>query len=125
MRPVNDTFNDSGVFRNARDGYLHALGTVRAAALRHRLPLWNYFSASGCYESKAKDIHGVSADPTEAEMRWEIFSSLAYGARGILVSAAAPFASSFEEAQRKRLHSGSTTRRRTKRVTAFPRGPAS
>ena len=25
MRPVNDTFNDSGVFRNARDGYLHAL----------------------------------------------------------------------------------------------------
>eukprot|EP01052_Picozoa_sp_SAG31_P000592 SAG31_NODE_17_length_35773_cov_25.999271_17_plen_145_part_00 len=66
MRPVNDTYNESGVWRNSRDGYLHALSTVRAAALRHRLPFWNYFKASGVYESVAKDARGINPAPTEA-----------------------------------------------------------
>ena len=61
--------NESGVFRNARDGYLHALSTVRSAALRANVPLWNYFKAAGIYESKAKDRNGINPAPTEAEIR--------------------------------------------------------
>ena len=39
---------------------------VRAAALRHNLPMWNYFKTSGVYESVAKDAHGINPAPTEA-----------------------------------------------------------
>jgi hypothetical protein len=84
MRPCNDTYNESGVFRNSRDSYLHALSTVRYAALRANIPFWNYFKASGIYETKAKDARGVNPDPTESEIRWQIFHSLTYGARGVL-----------------------------------------
>ena len=66
MRHVNDTYNESGIFRNSRDGYLHALSTVRNASLNHGRPMWNYFKASGVYESVAKDAHGVNPAPTEA-----------------------------------------------------------
>ena len=84
MRPRNDTYNESGVFRNSRDSYLHALSTVRSAALHAKIPFWNYFKASGIYETKAKDARGVNPDPTESEIRWQIFHSLTYGARGVL-----------------------------------------
>ena len=50
--------------------------TVRAAALRANVPLWNYFKAAGIYESKAKDRNGINPAPTEAEIRCDHVYSL-------------------------------------------------
>jgi len=57
-----------------RDGYFKNLETVRAAAQRHNLPFWNIVLANA---------HFSYAEPTAAGLRFQLYTSLAYGARGI------------------------------------------
>ncbi len=57
-----------------RDGYFQNLETVRAAALRHKVPFWNIVLANAHYSY---------AEPTEAGLRFQAYTTLAYGARGI------------------------------------------
>ncbi len=65
MRPDRDT----------RDDYCANLETLRVEALKAGIPFWNYF-----YSMPFND----RIDPTEAQIRWQIFTSLAYGAKGVL-----------------------------------------
>jgi len=65
MRPDSDT----------RDAYCKNLETFRQHALRARIPFWNYFYSMP---------FANRMDPTEAQIRWQIFTSIAYGAKGIL-----------------------------------------
>lgn len=65
MRPDRDT----------RDAYLENLEVFRRQSLAAQIPFWNYF-----YSMPFAD----RLDPTEAQIRWQIFASLAYGAKGIL-----------------------------------------
>lgn len=65
MRPDKDT----------RDAYLSDIDTMRRHALKAGIPWWNYFNSMP---------FGPHYDPTEAQLRWQIFSSVAYGARGVL-----------------------------------------
>jgi hypothetical protein len=51
------------------------LEIIRAAALRHRVPAWNGILAWS---------HSVYASPTPAQMRWQVWTSLAYGMQGIM-----------------------------------------
>ncbi len=57
-----------------RDGYFQNLEAVREAALRHGLPFWNIVLANA---------HFHYAEPTEAGLRFQLYTTLAYGGRGI------------------------------------------
>ncbi|MGH7787518.1 MAG: hypothetical protein ACRERC_11665 [Candidatus Binatia bacterium] len=57
-----------------RSSFFTNLETVRAVALRHGLPFMLIVLAMP---------HGPYRDPTEAELAWQVFHALAYGARGI------------------------------------------
>jgi len=65
MTPTKDT----------RDAYLGDLAVMRKHALLNEIPWWNFFNTMP---------FGPHYDPTEAQLRWQIFSSVAYGARGVL-----------------------------------------
>ena len=56
-------------------GYRANLGVLRAESLRAGIPFWNFFNNVGW---------STHSDPTEAQMRWQVFTSLAYGAKGVL-----------------------------------------
>ena len=57
-----------------RQGYFQNLETVRAAALRHKLPFWNIVLSNS---------HFHYAEPTPAGFRFQLYTTLAYGGRGI------------------------------------------
>lgn len=65
MRPGND----------ARPVYRANLECFRKHALAANIPFWNYFFCMP---------FGDHIDPTEAQIRWQIFTSVAYGAKGVL-----------------------------------------
>ncbi len=57
-----------------RSTFFSSLGTVRDVALRHDLPFMLIVLAMP---------HANYRDPTEAELAWQVFHALAFGARGI------------------------------------------
>jgi hypothetical protein len=57
-----------------RNGYFQNLEAVRDAAQRHGLPFWNTVLANA---------HFRYAEPTEAGLRFQLYTTLAYGGRGI------------------------------------------
>jgi Beta-galactosidase len=65
MRPERDTRND----------YCANLESFRKQSLAAGIPFWNYFC------SMPFNDH---LDPTEAQLRWQMFASVAYGAKGVL-----------------------------------------
>lgn len=60
---------------NERGDYFENLEIIRRMGIKHRTP-FNYILLSM--------PHGPYRDPSEAELRWQVFTSLAYGARGIM-----------------------------------------
>jgi hypothetical protein len=57
-----------------RDGYFQNLEAARAAAQRHNLPFWNIVLAVA---------HFDYAEPTNGGLNFQMYTTLAYGARGI------------------------------------------
>ena len=57
-----------------RGGYFDNLEVIRAAALRQGIPFWNIVLSNA---------HFTYADPSPAGLRFQIYTTLAYGARGI------------------------------------------
>lgn len=100
LRPVYGDGSDAGVYRehvaryvqqvrpsfisfdhyplltdgSIRPTYFLNWALIREAGLAANLPTWFYVQAVG---------HGVMKEPTEAEMWWNITTSLAYGCKGI------------------------------------------
>lgn len=60
---------------DGRDGYCVNLLAMREHSLKANIPFWNFFNIMP---------YGPHTDPTEAQLRWQIYSSLAYGAKGVL-----------------------------------------
>jgi hypothetical protein len=58
-----------------RDGYCENLDVIRGHAMQAGIPFWNFFNIMP---------YGRHYDPTEAQVAWQIYTSLAYGARGVL-----------------------------------------
>lgn len=58
-----------------RDGYCRNLAAMRKYSNIYRIPFWNFFNTMP---------FGPHHDPTESHLRWQIYSSLAYGAKGVL-----------------------------------------
>lgn len=65
MRPDKDT----------RAAYRENLEVFRRLSLQAGIPFWNYFYSMP---------FGDRMDPTEAQIRWQIHTSIAYGAKGVL-----------------------------------------
>lgn len=57
-----------------RDGYFQNLETVRSVGLRHGMSFWNVVLSNA---------HFHYAEPTQGGLSFQVFTSLAYGARGI------------------------------------------
>lgn len=57
-----------------REGYFANLESVRRAALEHSLPFWNIILTTAHFNYR---------ETTDADVRFQMYTSLAYGARGI------------------------------------------
>ncbi|MEW6750316.1 MAG: hypothetical protein AB1505_04980 [Candidatus Latescibacterota bacterium] len=66
--------------QDGREAYCADLAVMRRHALRHAVPFWEFSNTMP---------YGPHTDPTEGQLRWQVFASLAYGARGMGRSAAA------------------------------------
>ena len=60
---------------DGRDAYCENLASMRTHSLRAGIPFWNFFNTMP---------YGPHTDPTEAQLRWQITASLAYGAKGVM-----------------------------------------
>lgn len=60
---------------DGRGNYCRNLAVMREYALREDIPFWNFFNVMP---------YGPHTDPTEAQLRWQIFTSIAYGAKGVM-----------------------------------------
>ena len=60
---------------DGRDNYCANLGVMRKQSLEAGIPFWNFFNTMP---------YGPHTDPTEDQLRWQIYTSLTYGARGVL-----------------------------------------
>ena len=58
-----------------RQGYLDNMETMRKYSLKKGIPHWNFFNVMP---------YGPHFDPTEAQIKWQIYTSLAYGSKGVL-----------------------------------------
>jgi len=61
--------------RDGRDRYCSNLAVLREKALLAKIPFWNFFNSMP---------YGPHTDPTESQLRWQIYASVAYGAKGVL-----------------------------------------
>ena len=71
------------VSEDTREDYVNNLRIVSVIATRAQLPMWLYFNIVP-YGSGVKMPHEGHSDPTEAQVRWQISTALAYGATGLL-----------------------------------------
>ncbi len=60
---------------DGRDAYCRNLEAMRRESLAAGIPFWNFFNTMP---------FGPHSDPTEAQLRWQIYTSLAYGAKGVM-----------------------------------------
>ena len=60
---------------DSRKSYCDNLAVMREYALKYDVPFWNFFNSMP---------YGPHMDLTEGGLRWQIFTSLAYGAKGVL-----------------------------------------
>mmetsp|Transcript_28819 Transcript_28819/g.66595 ORF Transcript_28819/g.66595 Transcript_28819/m.66595 type:complete len:425 (-) Transcript_28819:33-1307(-) len=56
-------------------GYRENLSVLRERSLQAGIGFWNFFNTMP---------FGSHTDPSEAQIRWQVFTSLAYGAKGVL-----------------------------------------
>jgi hypothetical protein len=61
--------------RDGRADYCDNLAIFREQSQAAGIPFWNFFNTMP---------YGPHTDPTEAQLRWQIYTSLAYGARGVM-----------------------------------------
>jgi hypothetical protein len=60
----------------SKDAYIFALAVLRVNALANGLNFWNFFGTQHVFQDEP--------DPSEAQIRWQAFTSLAMGAKGLL-----------------------------------------
>lgn len=60
---------------DGRQAYCDNLDVMRRFSMANGVPFWNFFNTMP---------FGPHTDPTEAQLRWQVYSSIAYGAKGVL-----------------------------------------
>ena len=66
--------NDEWANPPSMSDYRSNLADMRRHALAAGVPFWNFFGV--------QHVFGGQPDPTEAQIRWQVFTSLAYGSKG-------------------------------------------
>lgn len=61
--------------RDGRETYRENLEVFRTLSQKAGIPFWNFFNTMP---------YGPHTDPTEGQLRWQIYTSLAYGAKGVM-----------------------------------------
>jgi hypothetical protein len=76
VKPAFYSFDNYSIYDDGtlRDTYYANLEDVRAAGLRKNLPFWNIILGNA---------HFNYAEPSDASLRFQVYTSMAYGARGI------------------------------------------
>ena len=59
---------------DGRDNYCNNLEVMRKLSLEADIPFWNFFN---------NIPFGPHTDPTEDQLRWQVYASLTYGAKGV------------------------------------------
>jgi hypothetical protein len=89
-------FGGPGEPGDSREGYVENIATLREHALNASIPWWNYFTVEGSLDagntaaavvgssSKRRALHSHHLGVTDGQLRWQVWHSLAYGARGLL-----------------------------------------
>ncbi len=78
VRPHVLSMDHYPMFRPDADGretYCANLEVMRAQSTAAGIPFWNFFNTMP---------FGPHTDPTEAQVRWQVFASVAYGAKGVM-----------------------------------------
>lgn len=78
VRPDVLSMDHYPMFRPDADGretYCANLEVMRAQSTAAGIPFWNFFNTMP---------FGPHTDPTEAQVRWQVFASVAYGAKGVM-----------------------------------------
>jgi hypothetical protein len=60
---------------DSRSRYCSNLEVMRTYSLQQAIPFWNFFNTMP---------FGLHSDPTEAQLRWQIYTAIAHGAKGVL-----------------------------------------
>ena len=67
-----------------RPGYFWNLSVMREVSLKYGIPFWNFIQAGTNWNDAQTDLDTTdNSTPTEDQMRWNVNTSLAYGAKGI------------------------------------------
>eukprot|EP01051_Picozoa_sp_SAG22_P024914 SAG22_NODE_7131_length_772_cov_1.420505_1_plen_206_part_10 len=73
---------------DTRGRQLKLLEDARRTSLAHSVPFWNYFAGAGSPGFVPYGTGGAAApvfvDITKAQMAWQVWTSLAFGSRGLL-----------------------------------------
>ncbi len=64
-----------GKRKDGRASYVECVRVMRDESLRAGIPYWNFFNTMP---------FGDHSDPTEGQLRWQIYATLAHGAKGVL-----------------------------------------
>lgn len=67
-----------------RPGYFWNLSVMREMSLKYAIPFWNFIQAGTYWNDGQLDLDATdNVIPSEGQMRWNVNTSLAYGAKGI------------------------------------------
>lgn len=67
-----------------RPGYFWNLSVMREASLKYGIPFWNFIQAGTYWNDGHIELDPTeNVIPSEGQMRWNVNTSLAYGAKGI------------------------------------------
>ena len=77
VKPAVLSYDHYALMKNGTDraDYFENLGLIRAAGLRYGVPQWNIILSLP---------HLGYRDPSAGEMRWQVYTSLAYGIKGLM-----------------------------------------
>jgi hypothetical protein len=88
-------FGGPGEPYDSREGYLMNVAVLRKHALNASIPWWNYFNIEGSLDADAvvmnatddlhrRRLHYHHLGVSDAQLRWQVWTSLAHGAKGLL-----------------------------------------
>jgi hypothetical protein len=66
----------------SKEGYRKQLSSLRRYSAEASIPFWNFFNAMPL--APPGTPAGGHYDPSEAQLRWQAFTSLCFGAKGVL-----------------------------------------
>jgi hypothetical protein len=90
VKPKVISFDHYALFTDGmRPEYYENLQIIRRVSLRHSIPFWYVLLSTPLWPDKIPGpgeprLAGPYRDPSEGDLRWQVYTSLAYGAQGLV-----------------------------------------